>query len=199
MLLTSSGLREIAPPETATWPGHAVAGPAGFVWVLGADRSARCVSAWQYDGGRWRPLDGTTPDQSCVDGATPNVLASAALPDGMVLVGMASSSDDRVAWLVRDAGRRPTGTAVGGEPTQPPADAIPDPLAISIATPASCPALPTTIAAVFDLEPAAAVGCFGDHTMSFRAWVRDPGEGYGGTCARSRRPGSGSACWPTIS
>jgi hypothetical protein len=182
VLLTAAGLDETAAPDDASWPGLAAASPAGLVWILGVDVAATCVSAWQDVDDRWRPLEGTSPDPTCLDGATPNVFASAALPDGMVLVGRVGSSDDRAAWLVRDTGRPPTGAAADGGPSIPPATSIPDPLAIEIARPASCPAMPTTIGAVIDLEPAAAVGCFGDTTMSFRAWVRDPGEGYGGTC-----------------
>jgi hypothetical protein len=101
----------------------------------------------------------------------------------MVVIGMLGADRDRVAWLIRPPGRQPTGTPLGGPIATPPNDAIPDPLAVTIDRPASCPALPTTIDAVLDFAPAVAVGCFGDAKIMFRAWVRDPGEGYGGTCS----------------
>ena len=182
-LLTAQGLQEIVAPGTGSWAGQVVAGPVGLVWTLGADRSASCVSAWRFVDDGWSPLAGTTPDMTCLNAAGPYLLGSAAVPGGMVVIGMLGAERDRVAWLIRGPGRPPTGTAAGGSIATPPDDAIPDPLAVTIDRPAACPALPTSMKAVLDVTPAVAVGCFGDATMTFRAWVRDPGEGYGGTCS----------------
>ena len=181
-ILTSGGLRQVAVPDTGSWAGQVVAGPAGLVWTLGADRSATCVSAWRFVDDGWTPLAGTKPDMTCLDPAGPSLLGSAAVPDGMVVIGMLGADRDRVAWLIRAPGRPPTGTALGGPIATPPNDSIPDPLAVTIDRPASCPTLPTTIKAVLGVVPAVAAGCFGDAKIAFRAWVHDPGEGYGGTC-----------------
>lgn len=181
-LLTQAGLEGIPGVDTGSWAGQVVAGPAGLVWILGADGTASCVSAWQYIDDALRPLAGTHPDMDCLNAASPAVLGSAALPDAMVIIGALGADPNRVAWLVRGPGRPPTGTADGGSSETPPDASIPDPLAVGIEHPASCPALPTTMAAVLDLSPTVAVGCFGDRTITARAWVLDPGEGYGGTC-----------------
>ena len=86
-LLTAQGVQEIAPPNTGSWAGQVVAGPAGLVWTLGADRSASCVSAWRFVDGGWSPLAGTTPDMTCLNAAGPYLLGSAAVPGGMVVIG----------------------------------------------------------------------------------------------------------------
>ena len=181
-LVTPAGLHEVPAVDTGSWAGQVVAGPAGLLWVLGADRSASCVSAWRYVDDGWRPLQGPQPDMTCLNAAGPTILGSAAMPDGMVIIGMLGAESDRVAWLVRDPGNPPTGTVAGGAMATPPAEAIPDPLAVKIEHPAGCPSLPTTIAVILDLAPGTAAGCFGDQSITFRAWVVDPGEGYGGTC-----------------
>jgi hypothetical protein len=181
-LLTAGGLQDIPPVDTGSWAAQVVAGPAGIVWLLGADRAAACVSAWQYDEGVLRPLDGTHPDVECLNAAGPAVLGSAAMPEGMVIIGTLGTDPDRVAWLVRGPGRPPTGAVADGPPPSPPAASIPDPLAIAFAPLSTCPPAPTTMAALQELSPALAAGCFGDRTITVRAWVLDPGEGYGGTC-----------------
>lgn len=182
VLLTAQGIQEILAPDTGSWAGQVVAGPAGLVWTLGADRSASCVSAWRLVDDGWTPLASTKPDMACLNAAGPYLLGSAPVPGGMVVLGMLGTERDRVAWLIRAPGRPPTGTTAGGPIATPPTDAIPDPLAVTIDKPATCPPMPTTIESLLDATPAVAVGCFGDATMTLRAWVRDPGEGYGGTC-----------------
>ena len=182
VLLTPFGLDEIPGADAESWAAQVVAGPAGLVWAFGADRSASCVSAWQYGDDGFKPLAGTTPDMGCLETAGPALLGSAALPDAMVIVGALGTDRDRVAWLVRAPGRPPTGAAGGGPIEPAPAASIPDPLAAGIDHSASCGAMPTTMHALLELAPAAVVGCFGDRTVTVKAWVRDPGEGYGGTC-----------------
>ncbi len=168
-----------APPDP--W-GRLVGGPAGLVWLQGADAGATCSAAWRYASDTWEPLTGTNNDRSCLDEAGPSVLGSASTADGMVVVAMLGTWADRVAWLIRAPGATPSG-GDGGGPVEPPADAIPDPLAAVVERPSTCPALPTTVGSVLELPPLTAVGCFADQPISFRAWVVDPGEGYGGTCS----------------
>jgi hypothetical protein len=181
-VLTPAGLREIPAVDTGSWAGQVAAGPAGMLWALGSDRDATCVAAWRYVDGGWTPLAGSRYDVGCIGAAGPFVLGSAATKDGIVMIGILGSDPDRVAWLVRAPGHPPTGAAAGGPTAVPPAASIPDPLAARIDRPAACPALPTTIHDLLAITPITAAACFGDRTITFRAWVVDPGEGYGGIC-----------------
>jgi hypothetical protein len=179
-LLSNDGLEEVPAPPDAY--GHLVGGPAGLLWVQGADRAGACSAAWQLIDDQWRALAGTGQGQACVDDAGPIVLGQAATPEAILILAIVGTEIDRVAWLVRSPGYAPSGIGVGGPvPTAPP-EAIPDPLAVGIDRPAECPSIPTTIEALRELGPETAVACFGDRALEFRAWVVDPGEGYGGTC-----------------
>jgi hypothetical protein len=100
----------------------------------------------------------------------------------MLILAIVGAEIDRVAWLVGSPGDTPSGVGAGGPVPTAPAEAIPDPLAAAIDRPAECPAIPTTIESLLELAPETAVACFGDRALEFRAWVVDPGEGYGGTC-----------------
>jgi hypothetical protein len=179
--ITASGIESWpAPPDRY---GRLIGGSAGLLWVEGGDRSSGCSAGWLFIDDGWRPLEGTHADRNCLDRASPSVIGFAATASGVVIIGQLASAVDRVAWLVRAPGAAPSGVAAGGPVATPPADALPDAQAATIDRPATCPSLPTTFAAVAALAPRTAVGCFGDRAMSFRAWVVDPGEGYGGTCS----------------
>jgi hypothetical protein len=182
VVITPDGVTELPAPSATSWAGQVVAGPAGLLWVLGADRAAGCVVAWQHVSSGWRPIRAARSDMDCLGAAGPFILGSAPLGDGMVILAMLGSSPDRVAWLVRRPGPPPSGTAAGGPIAEPPATSIPDPLTAGVERPATCPPIPTTMDAMAAVSPMTAVGCFGGATLSFRAWVVDPGEGYGGTC-----------------
>jgi hypothetical protein len=103
----------------------------------------------------------------------------------MLVFAQLGEQPDRVAWLVRSPGRPPIQLA-SNSAEAPPADAIPDPLAARIERPATCPALPSTLAQLQAIDRLVAVACFGATPITFRAWVVDPGEGYGGTCGPFR-------------
>lgn len=179
-VVTASGFEPLAAPPD-TW-GQLVGGPIGLLWVQGADRLASCSAAWNLVDDAWRPLTGTNIDRGCLDAAAPFVLGSASVTDATVVIAQLSTSADRTAWLVRSPAAPPTAAADNSSAT-PPRASIPDPLAAAIERPVTCPSRPTTIEAVLDVAARIAVGCFGDQSLSFTAWVVDPGEGYGGTCA----------------
>ena len=179
-LIDGDHFRSITPAPDA-W-GRLVGGNGGLLWVQGGDRSATCAAAWQFDGQAWRSLDGVNDDRSCLDAASPFVLGSASVADSIVVMAQLGASHDLAAFLVRAPGSSPPGDAIGGM-ADPPAMAIPDALAATIDGPSECPDFPSTVGTILAIAPRTAVGCFGDRPMTFRAWVVDPGEGYGGTCA----------------
>jgi hypothetical protein len=181
VLVTANGLESWpAPPDPS---GRLVGGAGGLLWIQGGDRSSSCSAGWQFADGGWRQLQGTRNDRTCLDAASPSVLGSASTANGMVMIGQVGSASESIAWLVRGPGTPPSGSALGGPIAAPPSDAIPDPQAATIDRPASCSSQPASFATFIAVEPRTAVGCFGDKTLSFKAWVVDPGEGYGGTCA----------------
>ena len=117
-----------------------------------------------------------------MDQAGPVVLGDARLADGAVVYGLLGSDYQRVAWLVRPSGQAPTGRPAGGPVAKAPAASIPDPLTATFDHLSTCPPKPTSIEAMIGLDPFLGAGCFGGEDLSFRAWVVDPGQGYGGTC-----------------
>ncbi|MBI3746724.1 MAG: hypothetical protein HY264_09455 [Chloroflexi bacterium] len=181
-LVTAADVRFL--PLAPTTYGRAVGGPAALLWVAGASLDGACAAAWQFDGKGWIQLDNVAGGLGCLDATTPVVVGSAAVDGGAVVYGLLGPDFKRVAWLVRASGQPPRGTAAGGPVPNAPGASIPDPLAVTIGHPSSCPSRPTTVAAMIELDPALAVGCFGSDPLSFRAWVVDPGEGYGGTCGQ---------------
>jgi hypothetical protein len=177
--VTSTGLADLPRPPGY---GHLVGSPAGLFWVEGTNSDGSCAVASQWDGTRWLALDSTSADSACVDAAGPIVLGSAPVADGAVMFGLLGGEYQRVAWLVRPAGKPPLGRPAGGPIAKAPPTSIPDPLTATFDHLSTCPAVPTTFAAVESLDPILGAGCFGDTGLTFRAWVVDPGEGYGGTC-----------------
>jgi hypothetical protein len=161
--------------------GALVAGSPGVIWFEGADPAGTCASGWQYTGTDWQPLTGSEPSAACGAAAQTYVVASATTATGVVVLGVQGDAGALTGWLIRPDGRPPLGGEAAG-PAGPPVEAIPDALAVAVERPASCPAVPTTLEDLAKIEPPAAVGCFGDRDLTFRAWIVDPGEGYGGTC-----------------
>jgi hypothetical protein len=178
--LTSTGLTGFARPPTAN--GYLVGSPAGLLWVEGTSVDGTCAVAWQYDGLMWAPLHNASASIGCIDPLGPFILGTAPLRDGAVVFGLLGQDYQRVAWLIRPAGNAPSGEAAGGPVPVPPASAIPDPLAVTFDHLSACPPRPTDVDVLIALDPVLGAGCFGDADISFRAWVVDPGEGYGGTC-----------------
>jgi hypothetical protein len=105
------------------------------------------------------------------------------VPDGWLVVGAGAPGDEIALWAVRPAGRVGFAARPAGSRPTPPASAIPEPPTAPLPTPADCPADPVTIEAIVGLSPYDRAACFGSRKLTFRAWVVDPGEGYGGTCA----------------
>jgi hypothetical protein len=167
-----------APPTSF---GRLVGGSAGLVWVEGMNPSADCAAIWQYDGSEWRSIAGPPSDRACLDG-TPLLVASASVGRTMLVLGAPNDGSSLVAWLV-GPDDQPRGDTIVVDSATPPAAAIPDPLSGAISRPLNCPPVPTTLAGVEEIGARAATACFGHAPIGFRAWVVDPGEGYGGTCA----------------
>ena len=61
--------------------------------------------------------------------------------------------------------------------------AVPTPPTGAFPTPPDCPKGEATIETIVRLSGRDRLACFGSRPLTFRAWVVDPGEGYGGTCA----------------
>lgn len=178
--LTDAGIGSFRQPPTSN--GHLVGGPAGLLWVEGTSLDGTCAEAWQFDGQKWIPLHNASAKAGCSDSLGPFILGSAPLRDGAVVFGLLGPDYQRVAWLVRPADAAPSGAVAGGPIPAPPAGSIPDPLALTFDHLSTCPSAPTTIEELLSLDPYLGAGCFGHIDMTVRAWVVDPGEGYGGVC-----------------
>jgi len=179
-VVTAAGLQAL--PHAPSSYGHIVGGPTALLWVAGVSLDGACSAAWQFDGAAWIPLDNVSGGLACLDATAPIALGAAPIAGGAVVYGLLGADYRRVAWLVRSTGQRPVGTAAGGPIPRGPSTSIPDPLAVTVDQLSACPPKPTSVGAIIDLDPALAVGCFGSEQLSFRAWVVDPGQGYGGTC-----------------
>jgi hypothetical protein len=103
-----------------------------------------------------------------------------AIPDGWLVIDRpAEAKADSVGAL------RPSGSVRSVDPptsiVAPTASSIPEPATGGIVARTSCPKTPT-IEALIALDGNDRVGCYGSRDVSFRAWIVDPGEGYGGIC-----------------
>ena len=176
--ITAKGLDNL--PMAPSEHGRLVGGPAGLFWIAGSNLSGTCSAAWQFDGRTWLPLDGSASHDPCVD--SPIILGSAAVSDELVVFGIRSDNQSRAAWLIRSPGNAPSADVAGGPVPAAPAASIPDPLAATIGNLSICPPVPNSVDLVIGLDPWLGAGCFGHEAITFRAWVVDPGAGYGGTC-----------------
>lgn len=161
-------------------------GPAGIVAYTLPDVDA-CPRAIMMIGGGWVPTRAAS-GASCVPGPGINPTRMVALADGWLVLGQADRPSQTFGWLLR-SGSAPE-MAVGqvsGDPATPPAAAIQAVDRVVFPRPQHCPAEPLDATAIARLSRADRVGCFGGRDLTFRAWVVDPGEGYGGTC-RNRIP-----------
>ena len=136
----------------------------GVAFAFGWDRSTAEPLEWRLDGGRW--VRAALPETF---GGLPQVAAAG--PNGLVLLGHRPNSrgDNPVFWH-----RTPIGTWL--PEAEPVVALVPAP------SPASCEPLPHDVLAIGFLDRAAAVVCFGDAPISFRAWSVpcDGCYGYGG-------------------
>jgi hypothetical protein len=176
--------------------GTLLGGSAGLFWIRGGDLSASCFAGWRRAGGGWVALVGARNDAACIDTAEPTVHTSASIAGATLVLGSLGGSPDAVAWLVRAPDRPTRGGAAPDPSPVAPASSIPDALAVAIERPAGCPAMPSTLRAVVDIPPLDTVGCFGDRTISFRAWIADPEDGSM-ACVGSGSPGWIHACGAT--
>lgn len=169
--------------EAPTDEGGGFGGGGGLAWIGPVDEE--CLSAWIRRPDSWDLLEPASghclvPTES--DSWSEPPYRTTALPDGWLVVGGGASAASDTAWAIRPTGVVGQVEAPAGAPPVPPTSAIPVPPTGAFPTPADCPTEPVTIKAIVGLDPRDRAACFGSRTLSFRAWVVDPGEGYGGTC-----------------
>jgi hypothetical protein len=158
--------------------GEPVDGGPDLAWVGQADEGP-CLSAWVRGASTWDLAEPST--SGCAQ--IPEVERQIAMPDGWLIVGSGASPNEDTVWAVRPAGSVAMAETPGGAPPIPPASAIPTPPTGAFPVPADCPDGEVTIKALVRLSGRDRVACFGPRSLTMRAWVVDPGEGYGGTCA----------------
>jgi hypothetical protein len=165
-------LPAIVPPFTY---GSFAGGAAGLGWIGPPDEDA-CVTAAVRTASSWRTYAPGSGD--CPTSGLPE--RRIAVPDGWLVVDRPAGSASDVVWALR-----PSGSVRSVDPPSvvdaPPASSIPELAVGGIVARTTCPNTPT-IEALIALDGNDRVGCYGSRDVSFRAWIVDPGEGYGGTC-----------------
>ena len=156
-------------------------GSAGIVAYTLPDVDA-CPRAIMMVGSRWVPTRAAS-GATCVPGPGVNPSRMVPLADGWLVLGQADRPSQIFGWLLR-AGPAPEMAVglVGGDPATAPDAAIRAADNVVFPRPDRCPAEPLDASAIATLSRADRVGCFGGRDLTLRAWVVDPGEGYGGTC-----------------
>ena len=165
------------PPAGGTLAG----GPAGVLSVVTPAIGLPCPSGWIRTADAWVALP-AAPPSACPPRISVDERRVVPVADGWLVLGQAGDGGKTFGWLLRPVSRAAGAGSVGGDPATPPASAIPDPDALTFPRPDACPARPVELSAILKLGRADRVGCFGGEDLIFRAWVVDPGEGYGGTC-----------------
>ena len=155
--------------------GSFAGGAAGLGWMGPPDEGA-CVTAAVRAASSWTTYAPGPGD--CPTSGLPE--RRIALPDGWLVVDRPSGAPADVVWALR-----PAGSVSSVDPPivvdAPPLSSIPPPATGGIVARTTCPKTPT-IDALIALDGNDRVGCYGSRDVSFRAWIVDPGEGYGGTC-----------------
>ena len=153
----------------AGWAGRADLAGAARRWTL----SGRLVPLR----GPWRLLEPAAG--GCV--SEREVTRRIALRDGWLIVGSgATPPKSRSGQPGR--GERPGRRRAGRFDAGPAHFAVPAVPTGSLDVDGPCPAGRPSLSDVVALEAYDRAACFGSSDLSFRAWVVDPGEGYGGTC-----------------
>jgi hypothetical protein len=163
--------------DPATTYGGPLGGPAGLIW-LGPPDDGPCLAGWFLSGDRWRLLEPAAG--GCV--SEREVTRRIALRDGWLIVGSGATPAEESVWATRPAGSVPAVDAPAGSTPVPPTFAVPTVPTGSLDVDGPCPAGRPSLNDVVALKAYDRAACFGSSELSFRAWVVDPGEGYGGTC-----------------
>jgi hypothetical protein len=155
--------------------GSPTGGAAGLIWLGAADDGA-CPPAWVATAGAWHALEPSP------GGCATSPVVSLPVPDGWIVVAPGTGTAGETVWAIRPAGSVAAVGKPDGPAPVPPTSAIPvrptGPLLPSV----PCPTGPVTISTVIALNANDRVACFGSRELTLRAWVVDPGVGYGGAC-----------------
>jgi hypothetical protein len=165
------------PPAGGTLAG----GPAGVLSVVTPAIGSPCPSGWIRTADDWVALP-AAPPSTCPARISVDERRLVPLADGWLVLGQAGEGGKTFGWLLRPGSGAVGPGSVGGDPAAAPASAIPDADAATFPRPDACPARPVELTTILQLGRADRVGCFGGQDLTFRAWIVDPGEGYGGTC-----------------
>ena len=174
MIADDGSLATVDPPVTY---GAPTGGPAGLVW-LGAPDDGACSSAWARTVDAWltlQPNPGGCATSSLLDLAVP-------LLDGWLVVSPGTGPDGETVWAIKPVTSVPAAETPAGPAPVPPTSAVPALPTGPVSAHGPCPGGPVTINKVIALDANDRVACFGSRQLTFRAWVVDPGVGYGGTC-----------------
>ena len=178
VIAADGSIRTVEPPVQYVAP---TGGSAGLVWLGATDSDVgACLETW---------VDG--PERTAIPQAGSGACATTAdLPDrafavrdGWLVVSAKTADADTTVWALRPEGGVAAVAAPNGSITPPPTSAIPVLPTGPLSASGQCPADPVTIGQVVGLAPIDRAACFGSRQLKFRAWVVDPGEGYGGACA----------------
>ncbi len=183
-LAPDGSVTRVEPPAPYGYPAS---GPAGLAWI-GTPDGGSCTAAWVWAADTWRAVqDGPgvcagriQPQLSSF--MTAFVDRGLALADGWLWVSPGTGNDGETLWALRPIDSVPAVDASPGDTPAPPASAIPTALTAPFSPSAPCPTGPASISKIMALDANDSVACFGSRPLTFRAWVVDPGEGYGGAC-----------------
>jgi hypothetical protein len=177
VIADDGSISTVGPPVSYASP---IPGPAGLLWLGATDSEVgACFETWVDRADRTQisqPADSacaTTTDRP--DGVIP-------VPDGWLAISAKTATSDTTVWALRPVASVTAVAAPDGPMSVPPTSALPvlptGPLSASV----PCPADPISIGEVIGLDLFNRAACFGSRQLRFRAWVVDPGEGYGGAC-----------------
>lgn len=177
----------VAPIEPPARYGYPLGGPAGPAW-LGTPDGGTCASAWVRAPDTWRAV--LTDTRGCAGptpASSPSLMIAFALrglaqADGWLWVSPETGTSGETAWAIRPANSVPVVDPPAGPAPVPPTTAFPVVPTGPLKASAPCPAGPVTIAKIVATDANDRVACFGSRQLTFRAWVVDPGVGYGGAC-----------------
>ena len=190
----ADGYRDLAVDGTLTRTrstvspyGYPTGGTRGLAW-LGQPDGGTCSAAWIRMDRSWRivrpaaSICAAPVSLGFGSQATSFVDHGLALPDGFLILSTGTKTDSEALFAIRPAKVVPADAPVGPAPA-PPRSAIPVPPMEALTPHGQCATGAVTIATLVAVEDRNdRVACFGGRALTFRAWVVDPGEGYGGTC-----------------
>ncbi|HEY0443575.1 MAG TPA: hypothetical protein VGC90_05075 [Candidatus Limnocylindrales bacterium] len=172
-LITADGsLVNLKPPAES---GIAVGGAAGLGWIAPSEDGG-CAAAWHRVAGKWEAISHA---RSC--SKRQQLDSTIALGDGWLVIDPSDPPGATKLWALRPAGAADSVAAPTGS-IDAPASAIPAAPTGALSPHHQCPAGAVTPATLIALDPHDRAACYGSRPLTFRAWLADPGEGWGGIC-----------------